>query len=192
MCIDATVAPPHSREEEGRKGDEVFDMYVLREVCSDEEWDEVGGGEGHLEFDDADDEFCFDAVDKQAQHVQHDRRRRRDLHAAHVLELVNLPRPNEWVMYADERGVAVVNGDAPQLTPDNGMPEGADNYIYYDHRHDDEYDSNAEDCAANEYPEEADTDELSHQHGGDPDDDSDDRSDGGAWPPEGRDDEEWE
>lgn len=199
VCIDVTVVG--GEEEGGGARDEVYDLYVLRDVGSDEEWendsDEVEGGKTCLAFDDGEDEFCFDSVDKQAQHLHHDRRRRRDLHAAHVLELVNLPRPNEWVMYADECGMAVVNSsDAPQLTPDNGMPEGADNYVYYDHRHDDEYDSNAEDFAANEYPEEADTDESSggEHHGcrDGPNDDSEDRSDGGAWPCDQHDDdEEW-
>ena len=53
--------------------------------------------------------------------------------------------------------------DFVDVLDDEAAPEGYDNYVYFDHRHDDEYDSNAEDHPDNDYP--------------DNDDDGDDRVD---------------
>lgn len=190
VCIDATStlqrADPakHPNNNDEDDSDALYDLYMLQDVApgSDDDDDDdehprdAFDDTDDVVFDDGDDEFSFDVLkptsrssvvvggDREARQYLNDRKKRRDLHAARVLELVNVPQAAQhWVTYDDDDGLHVGSGGGqvqmPQLLADDGLPEGADNYVYFDHRNDDEYDSNAEDFGANEYPEEADSDD---------------------------------
>ena len=80
---------------------------------------------------------------------------------SHDWEMVAAPPREMWetVMLDHEApGYATVrrlNDDTEHVVVDGEYPEGLDNYIYYDHRCDDEYDSNADDLDHLDYPDES-------------------------------------
>lgn len=215
VCIDATTVllddDNHNINASNEEDDLAYDLYVLRSQASVEDDDDDAEEAGaldenaehedssdttlhHIEtaFDDDEDEFCFNikaSISSSAKHLLLDRKMRRGLHAARVLELVNVPQStSQWVTYSDDRGLTIdATTTEGQLLPDDGLPEGADNYVYFDHRNDDEYDSNAEDFGANEYPEEDDSshdggdDDWEGGGGGQPCSDDDYDDGGGGW-----------
>lgn len=173
LCIDATAFFDASCAD----SDFVYDLFVIDD--NDNNFDAVDTRcdeliDESLLFDDSDDEFSFD---RKTLHRRVDKYQRRTLsHAGAMEHYVQVPDRTAWIDYGDSDGLVVEASSGPVLVVDDAAPEGIDNYVYFDHRGDDEYDSNAEDHNGNEYPE----DEMSSSRSDGSF--SGDGSDGGEWP----------
>jgi hypothetical protein len=137
-------------------GTSVFDLYLLDEISPD---DFLLDSSSHVQFDDSDDEFSFEELSLAKQEQSREKRKREAMRQAGICELVSVPARNEWVTFEDMDALRAQPSNASHpLVLDDDRPTGMDNYVYYDHRHDDEYDSNAEDHEACDYPDESDSD----------------------------------